>query len=153
MLIPMALARREKALYFAFLCTLGAVIGALIGYAIGYFFFDLIGEQIIALYGKKEAFAQIQDLFHEYDWMVILIAALTPIPFKVATITAGFVHSNLLGFLLAATIGRLLRYGLISLLILLFGERAKNFLDRHFMLALSIATLMFVLGWFLISFV
>ncbi len=147
MLLPMAIASRDKALRFALYCTIGAVIGAAIGYGIGFFFFDTLGKDIIALYGKEDSFGEIQEFFQKYDWMVIIAAALTPIPFKVATITAGFVQSNFLTFILAAIIGRGLRYGLISLMIVIFGEKIERFIDQHFTLVLSLGTIVFLAGW------
>ncbi|NQY82455.1 MAG: DedA family protein [Alphaproteobacteria bacterium] len=150
MLIPMALANRQKAFWFAFLCTLGATIGAGFGYAIGYFFFDIAGEHIIMLYNKGDTFKNIQEEFNEFAWLVILVAAITPIPFKIATITAGFVQTNFLIFILAAILGRSIRYGSVSLLIVLFGEQIEQFLENHFNLALTIGGVIFVAGWFLI---
>ena len=150
MLVPMALAARDKAMRIALYCTIGAVIGAAMGYGIGFFFFDTLGQDIIALYGKEESFAEIQRYFQQYDWMVIIAAALTPIPFKVATITAGFVQNNFLTFILAAIIGRGIRYGLISLLIVLFGAKIEYFIDRYFTLLVSLGTIVFLAGWVLV---
>ena len=150
MLLPMALAARDKALRFALYCTIGAVVGAAVGYGIGFFFFDTLGGDIIALYGKEDAFAEIQHHFQKYDWMVMIAAALTPIPFKIATITAGFVQSNFVTFILAAIIGRGLRYGLISLLIVLFGARIEYFIDRYFTLLVTFGAIVFLAGWALV---
>lgn len=147
MLVPMALAARQKAMLIALYCTIGAVIGAAIGYGIGFFFFDTLGKDIIALYGKEDSFAEIQQYFRDYDWMVIIAAALTPIPFKIATITAGFVQSNILTFLLAASIGRGIRYGLISLMIILFGAKIEYFIDRYFTLVVTLGMVVFLAGW------
>ena len=150
MLIPMALAKPERAFWFATLCTVGAIIGAAIGYAIGMFFFDLIGVKIIDLFGQQQGFTELQTLFTQYDALVILAAAITPIPFKIATITAGFVGSNFTVFLIAGLIGRSIRYGLIALLIALFGDRIKAFLEKNLNLALTAFFVLFALGWLFI---
>src|ERR1700755_2097507 len=59
MLIPMSLARPERAWYYATLCTLTSVAGGILGYAIGAYLYDSIGQWLISLYGygdKVEAF-------------------------------------------------------------------------------------------------
>ena len=82
-LIPMVLARRHKALLLAGICTVASVLGGLLGYAIGLFLFDSIGQPILQFYGLDAAFDSFKQRYNESGVWIVLIAGLTPFPFKV----------------------------------------------------------------------
>ena len=147
MLLPMALADRRRALLFALYCTIGSVIGALVGYMIGYWFFDSLGAFLLETFDREQRFQEIQAMLNEQDWLIILLAAITPIPFKIATLSAGFLQMNLLTVLLAGGLGRAFRYGLVAGLAALFGARIEYFLEHHFNWAVTIGFVLFASGW------
>src|SRR5438128_11523929 len=68
LLIPMVLAKRERAWWYAFLCTAASVLGGFLGYAIGYFLFDAVGRPVLELYGYGPRMQEFQDLFNRYAW-------------------------------------------------------------------------------------
>ncbi len=127
----MCLAQPHKALRFAAVCTAASVLGALLGYAIGWGLYDTLGVWMLGVLGLTESFPQAACLLHEYDWEAIVIAGATPIPFKLLTITAGFIGMNLVTFTLASILGRSLIFMTVGVLFRLFGAPIKRFIDKY----------------------
>lgn len=127
----MCLAEPKKALRFAAICTAASVLGGLFGYAIGYFLYDAVGAQILAAIGLAESFPQAACLLRERDWEVIFLAGSTPIPFKLLTITAGFIAMDLTRFTLAAIAGRALIFMVVGVLFRVFGAPIKRAIDKY----------------------
>lgn len=149
LLIALCLGRPRRALWFAGVCTVGSVLGGLAGYAIGYALYDSVGRPILEFYDLTDRYAQVQALYRRYDVWAVGIAGLTPIPYKVFTVTAGLFEISLVGFLAASIVSRGLRFTLVAALLRLWGEPARAFLDRH----LGILTIVFailLIGGFLV---
>ena len=106
MLIPMSLARPDRAYYYAFLCTWTSVAGGVLGYAIGALLYDSVGQWLISLYGYGDKVEAFREAYAEYGMWIILLKGLTPIPYKIVTITSGFAGYNLLLFILFSVIAR-----------------------------------------------
>ena len=102
----MCLAEPKKAIRFALVATLASVAGALLGYAIGWGLYDSVGAWLIGVLGLTESFPVAACYLREYDWQAIVIAGATPVPFKLLTITAGFVGMNLVTFVLSSLAAR-----------------------------------------------
>lgn len=132
MLIPMVLAKPEKAWRIALICTIGSVLGGCLGYAIGWFAWDSIGEPLLNFYGKADSYAQFQAWFDKWGFWSVFGAGLTPFPYKVITITSGSVQLNLLAFTAASILSRGLRFFLVAGIVRLMGERAHNLIEKHF---------------------
>ena len=131
-LIPMIIANRLKAWWYAFICTIRSVIGGIAGYCIGAFFYSTIGIIVIKYYSLEDQFSNFESLYNEYGVWVVLGAGFTPFPFKFITIASGFLHLNLFLFILVSFIGRGLRFYLIAILLKIFGNWINNFIDRYF---------------------
>ena len=134
MIVPMVIAQREKFLKIALIATIFSVLGGLFGYLIGYVFFNEVGYKIFEFYGYenvnilKEKFSTQGGLV---SWFGILFTAgFTPLPFKIFTITSGFIHFNLLFFIFACAIARSLRFFLVAYLTYKFGSRFGPFLEK-----------------------
>ncbi len=149
LLIPMVLAHRKKAWIYALTCTLASVFGAVCSYAIGYFFHDLIGKPIIDLYNGGAAFTKFADFYTAWGAWIILGAAVSMLPYKIATIASGVFQLNLPLFIIAGLIGRGARFFLIAGLIYYFGDPIKNIIDKYFNLIMTIFICL-LLGGFLI---
>lgn len=134
LLIPMIIANRAKAWWYAFLCSINSIIGGLVGYAIGYYLFDSLGTSIINAYGLEESFTNFQDAFLKYGFWLIMLKGLTPIPFKLVTIASGATGLPLLEFVIASTISRSARFFMLTGATWYFGEQAKKFMDENFKL-------------------
>ena len=89
LLIALSVARRKKALFYALICTIASVIGGILGYYIGVALWDAVGEPIIKFYHAEETFNHLREIFRQQSFWAVLIAAITPIPYKVFTIAAG----------------------------------------------------------------
>ena len=139
----MCLAEPKKALRFAAIATLASVAGGLLGYAIGYLVFDLVGTQLLAVLGLTESFDTAQCYLKGNSWAVFTAFAVkgaTPIPFKLLTITAGFLHLSLGLFLIASLVSRSISFMIVGVLFRLFGAPIKAFIDKY----LGLVTLGFV---------
>jgi membrane protein YqaA with SNARE-associated domain len=131
MLLPMCIAAREKALRFAFICTLGSVLGGLLGYAIGALLFKTIGQWIVNTYHLQDAFQKFHDGFNEWGAWIILAKGLTPIPYKLVTIASGVAHFSLPLFIMASVITRGLRFYTVALLVMKFGAPIQEFIEKY----------------------
>lgn len=136
MLIPMAFLNRNLALLYGLLTTVMSVAGAVFGYWIG----KKGGKPILKRFFADEKIEKVKILFHKYDAWAVFLAAFTPIPFKVFTISGGTFDINFQRFVLASALGRGTRYMLLSGLIVIFGESARNFIEHQLDQALIIMT-------------
>jgi membrane protein YqaA with SNARE-associated domain len=132
MLIPMAIANRLKAWWYATIATIGSVLGGLLGYAIGYFLFDLVGQPILGFYGYGDKFQEFAAQYNEYGAWIVFMAGLTPFPFKVITIASGTTSMNIFVFLLASIVGRASRFFAVAALLYFFGQPIREFIERYF---------------------
>ena len=130
MLAPMVLARPERAWWLASITTITSVAGGVFGYLIGYFLFDQIGYPILEFYHLGEDFVKIQDWFGRYGLWLVLLAGLTPIPYKLFTIAAGVLSLALLPFILVSLVGRASQFFLVSTLIWWGGGRIAPMIDK-----------------------
>jgi membrane protein YqaA with SNARE-associated domain len=152
-LLPMAIARREKAIRFAIICTIGSVFGAILGYAIGYYAWELVGKEIIGFYGYTAEFANFQDSFIEYGAWLVFIFGLTFFPFKVITIASGVVAMDPLAFILASIASRTPRFLIEGILIFHFGDAIKNFIEKRLTLVTSVTVFLLIFGFVAIKFI
>lgn len=128
----MCLAEPKKAIRFAMITTVASVLGGLLGYAIGYFLYESVGGLLISALGLGESFPKAACYLRENDFWVILLAGTTPIPFKLLTITAGFIEMALIPFVVASILGRSLIFMTVGVLFRLFGPPIKAVIDKHF---------------------
>ncbi len=147
MLIPMVIANRLKAWWYATVATAGSVVGGIAGYAIGYFLFEQIGQPILRLYGKAEGFSEFQSWFNEWGVWILVIKGMTPFPYKVLTITAGVTAMPLLEFILASVFARAMRFYLVAGLLYVFGEPIRNFIEQRLSLVTTVFVILLVLGF------
>ena len=131
MLAPMIIADRLRAWRLATICTIASVTGGLAGYAIGYFLFDTVGRAIIDFYGAGDGFESLRLSFVENGPLMIMIGALSPIPYKVITIASGVAGLDIWTFVLFSIIGRGLRYFVPCGLFYFFGPVAGEFIEKH----------------------
>lgn len=136
LLIPMALAKREQAFRLAAICLIASLFGGILGYGVGYFFMDVVGMPIIQFYGLQDKYLIIKEWYDAYSAWAVAAAGLTPIPYKLCTLTAGAFRIDFLVFIIASTLSRGVRFFTIAGLIYLFGERARYFLEKRFDLVL-----------------
>ncbi len=149
LLIALAISIPKKAFKFALICMLGSVIGGVVGYGIGLYGYESIGKPIVDFYHGQEVMELIKTKYDQHGFLGILIAAITPIPYKVFTIASGVFKFDFWLFTLASIIGRSTRFFIVAALIWKFGAPIKNFIEKYFNL-LSILFIILLAGGFLL---
>lgn len=153
LLIALAVSIPRKSFYYALICMIGSVVGGILGYAIGFYAYQTIGIQIVEFYHGQAVMEKIEMWYTLYGFWGVLIAAITPIPYKVFTIASGVFHFNFLTFMTASVLGRGFRFFLVGGLIFFFGEKIRNFIEKYFDLLAIIFTILLIGGFILIKFV
>ena len=144
----MCLAEPKRAIRFAAIATIASVVGGLLGYAIGHLLFDTVGAQLLSLLGLTESFPKAACYLREYGAEIIMIKGATPIPFKLLTITAGFISMPLLTFIGASIISRSISFLIVGVLFRLFGAPIKAFIDKYLGLV-TVGFVVLVVGGFI----
>jgi len=147
LLIPMVIARREKAWWFAALCTLTSVAGGVLGYFIGMFLYEQIAEPVLAFYGKLHYFDEFSAIFNEWGWWFVFIAGVTPFPYKVITIASGVAGLSLPIFILASLVSRGLRFFVVATLLYFFGPPIRDFIEKRLGLMFTLFVVLLVGGF------
>lgn len=130
MLIPMGLARPNKALQYALITTLFSVLGGILGYGLGFFFSPYV-ENLLIKAGMLNDFLAVKSWFLHYGIWIVFLAGFSPIPYKLFTIAAGVLHMSFIPFVIASLIGRGGRFFLVAILIHIFGEKVSEKLETH----------------------
>ena len=151
LLIPMILADRSRAFKLATICLVANILGAAVGYFIGKFFMDVAGMAIINFYSLQEPYIQVQTWYEQYSVLAIAVGALSPIPYKLCTITAGAFNINFGLFLLVSIVFRGARFFAIAGLLYAFGHKIRYFLEKRFDLILLGGMAIVVLGFVLVK--
>ena len=148
MIIPMTIANKKNWLRIATVATLGSVCGAIVGYIIGYVFFNEIGLKIFELYGVDNVSFLKDKVPSEggtIAWITLLaIAGFTPVPFKLLTITSGFVHFNIFYFIIVSALTRGSRFFIVALIIRYFGPAIKKAIEKRLLLTSFIFSIIIV---------
>ena len=148
MLAPMSLAQPKRAWLFAAVCTAASVLGGILGYTIGALLYDSVGHWLIDLYGlggKVEAF---RASYAQWGAVIILAKGLTPIPYKLVTITSGFAGYNIWLFVLFSIITRGGRFFIAALVLNRYGDWIRTRIEQHLGLVVLILLVALVLGFF-----
>lgn len=151
MLIPMSLARPARAWLYATVCTAASVLGGILGYAIGALLYDSLGHWLINLYGLGDKVEAFRAGYAEYGAWIILLKGLTPIPYKLVTITSGFANFNIWLFVVLSVIARGGRFFFVAVLLNRYGEWIRVRIEQHLGLWVSLGAGVLVAG-FIVAF-
>jgi membrane protein YqaA with SNARE-associated domain len=146
MLIPMSLARPDKAYFYATLCTLTSVAGGLLGYFIGAVLYDSVGLWLISLYGYGSKVDAFREAYTQWGTWIILLKGLTPIPYKIVTIASGFSGYPVIPFILLSLIARGTRFYVVAFLLHRYGEQAREIIEKRLGFWFTISALVLVAG-------
>ena len=147
MLIPMSLARPQRAWLYAAVCTATSVLGGIVGYAIGALLFDSVGHWLIQVYGLGDKVDAFRASYAEWGAVIILLKGLTPIPYKLGTITSGFAGYNILLFILCSIVARGGRFFVVAILLNRYGDWIRVRIERHLGLWVALGAIVLVLGF------
>jgi membrane protein YqaA with SNARE-associated domain len=146
MLIPMSLARPERAWSYATLCTLTSVAGGVLGYVIGAYLYGTLGHWLVAMYHLDDKVQAFRDAYQCYGALIILIKGLTPIPYKIVTITSGFAGYNLGLFIVCSFVARGMRFYLTAFLLNRYGAKARVMIEKRLGLWFTVGLCVLVAG-------
>ena len=152
LLIPMIIALPRRAFLIAFIATIASVLGGMFGYYIGAVLFDSIGQPLLEFYGKAAQFEQFKDTYNEYGAWAVLIAGVTPFPFKVITILSGSTGLDFGVFVLSSVLARALRFFVIAALLWKFGVPIRTFIEKRLGLVFTVALALLVGGFVAVKF-
>ncbi len=147
MLIPMSLARPARAWVYATVCTAASVLGGVLGYAIGALLYDSLGQWLIHLYGLGDKVEAFRAGYAEYGAWIILLKGLTPIPYKLVTITSGFANFNIWLFVVLSVIARGGRFFVVAILLNRYGDWIRVRIEKHLGLWVSLGAGVLVAGF------
>jgi len=139
LLIPMVIARPQRAWLLAGICTLASVCGGALGYLIGFELFDQFAKPLLHFYHYDAAFDRFKNMYAQYGLWVILIKGLTPIPYKIVTIASGAVQFDFPVFMAASLVTRGARFFLLAAILRRFGAPVRDFIERRLTLVTSAA--------------
>jgi membrane protein YqaA with SNARE-associated domain len=153
LLMALCFGKREKAFKYALVCTVGSVLGGIAGWLIGWGLRDTVAMPLLGLFDPSgETRKTIEVLFADYGFWGILIAAITPIPYKVFTVFSGIMHYNLPLLIVASVLGRGLRFYVVAAIIRTFGPTVRPFIEKHLEWCFVLGTLLLVGGFVAIKF-
>ncbi len=147
MLVPMGIANRKKVWFYAIICSIASVLGGILGYAIGALLYDSVGLWLIKLYGMADGMDKFRAWYQANGQWAILLKGLTPIPYKIVTITSGLAGYSFFWFVVLSTITRAGRFLLLAALIHFFGEPIRDFIEKRLGLTLALVAVTMVGGF------
>ena len=150
-MIPMIIARPNRAFVIAGVALGASVIGGLLGYAIGALAFEALGEPILTALGKADAMSEFATRFNDVGFWAVLIAGVTPFPYKVITIMSGVTAMPLGTFIATSILARGLRFFLVALLLWKFGAPVRDFIEKRLPLVFTLAVALLLSGFFAIK--
>jgi len=146
MLIPMSLARPDKAWFYATVCTVTSVAGGVLGYFIGSVLYDSVGLWLIQLYGYGDKVEAFREAYAHWGGWIILLKGLTPIPYKIVTIASGFAGYSLPMFIALSIVARGGRFFLLAFLLNRYGEQARAIIEERLGFWVTIGAVVLVAG-------
>ncbi|MGR3640459.1 YqaA family protein [Alterinioella nitratireducens] len=152
LLIPMIIAAPRRAFMIAGICMVASVAGGLLGYWIGYSVFETVGRPVLEFYGKDAYFDEFATRYNEYGAWMVLIAGVTPFPYKVITILSGSTGLSLPVFIVASVIARGLRFFIVAALLWKFGAPIRDFIERRLGLMFILFVILLLGGFYVVKF-
>lgn len=147
MLIPMSLAKPRRAWLYALVCTLASVAGGILGYAIGALLYDSLGQWLISLYHLGDKVEVFREQYAKWGAWVILLKGVTPIPYKLVTITSGFAGYNLPLFVLLSLITRGARFFIVALVLNRWGDAIREQIEKRLTLVVTVFAIVLIAGF------
>ncbi len=147
LMIPMILAAPRRAFLIAGVATVSSVLGGVLGYALGAFFFETVGEPVLGFYGYTGKFAEFQASYNEWGAWAVLVAGVTPFPYKVITILSGATGLDFVVFSVASVVARAARFFLVAALLWKFGPPVRAFIEQRLGLMATLFVALLVGGF------
>ncbi len=152
LMIPMILATPRRAFLIAGVATVSSVAGGMLGYAIGAFAFESVGQPILESLGKSDSMAEFSTRFNDVGFWAVLVAGITPFPYKVITIMSGWTAMPIATFIITSIIARALRFFIVATLLWKFGEPIRDFIERRLGLVFIAFCVVLIGGFYAVKF-
>lgn len=152
MLLPMAMAKPERAWNYALICTVTSVLGGILGYAIGYLLYDSLGQWLIRVYGLGDKLDSFRALYQQYGHWIILIKGFTPIPYKLVTIASGLAAYDFFWFVILSIITRGARFFFLAGILNRYGAPLRAFIENNLALVATVLVVAIVGGFYAVKF-
>ena len=152
LMIAMIIAAPSRAFLIAGVATLASVAGGMAGYLIGWGLYDTLGRPVLEFYGKSDYFDDFAQRYNDWGAWVVLIAGVTPFPYKVITILSGVTALNVWVFLIASLIARALRFFIVAALLWQFGPPIRRFIERHLGMVFTVFMALLLGGFVLVRY-
>jgi len=152
LLLPMIIARPDRAFFFAIICMIASVSGGALGYAIGAFLYDTVALPILEIYHADQKFADFAGRYNDQGHWAVLFGGLSPFPYKIITIASGATGLNFGAFLLWSVVARTVRYGLIAVLLWKFGDPIRIFIEKYLGWVFAAFLVLLVGGFYMLKF-
>lgn len=152
LMIPMILARPQRAWVIAGVALVASVLGGLLGYAIGALAYESIGQPILAAMGKADAMAEFNTRFNDFGFWAVLTAGVTPFPYKVITIMSGWTGMPLATFVATSILARALRFFVVAGLLRAFGAPVREFIELRLGLVFTLFILLLIGGFAVVKY-
>jgi len=153
LMIPMIIAAPHRAFLIAGVATVASVLGGLLGYGIGMFAMETVGEPILTALGKEDAMAEFSERFNGVGFWAVLIAGLTPFPYKVITIMSGATAMPIATFVITSIVARALRFFIIAGLLWKFGAPIRDFIEKRLGLMFALFCVLLIGGFFVVRYI
>jgi membrane protein YqaA with SNARE-associated domain len=153
LMIPMVLAAPHRAWLIALVAAVSSVLGGVLGYGIGYFFYESLGQPILESLGKADSMEDFNDKFNGVGFWAVLIAGITPFPYKVITIMSGWTAMPLGTFIITSIVARSLRFFVVAGLLRAFGAPIRNFIEKYLGWVFAAFVILLVGGFFLVKYI
>lgn len=152
LMIPMIIARPSRAFLIAGVATLASVAGGSAGYVIGAFAYDSVGQPMLEALGKGDAMEAFNTRFNDFSFWAVLVAGVTPFPYKVITIMSGWTSMPFVTFMVTSVIARGLRFFVVAGLLYYFGAPIREFIERRLGLIFTLFMALLIGGFFAVRF-
>ena len=155
LLIALCIGNVQRGYRFATWCSIASVLGGIAGYGIGAFLWNVGGvhEFFTTYVFSQKTFDDVGALYETWNFWIVFVAAFTPIPYKVITITAGVFGVNFGLFVLASAIGRSARFFLVAWLFRRYGPSIKDFIERRFAMVTIVGTVLLFGGFLALKYI
>lgn len=150
---PPIIANKKRAIPVVIAASLGSIVGGIIAYCIGLWLFDSVGIWIIENFASMEKFELAQNLFIRHGIFIIFLTAVTPVPYKLMAITAGFMGFPAVLFLGLSAVFRTGRFAIVGYLLWRFQEHANTVVKKFFWPLTAAAILLAGFGIILMFFI
>ncbi len=151
-MIPMIIAAPRRAFLIASVALVASVIGGMLGYYIGYGLFETVGQPVLEFYGKADAMAEFSATYNSYGAWAVLVAGVTPFPYKVITIMSGVTALNFATFMTASVVARGLRFFIVAALLWKFGPPIRDFIEKRLGLMFTLFVILLIGGFYAVKY-